>query len=206
MAVLFGIDDMAEKIKNEIRGSSSSSPSSVSIRGLVDSGIFLDYSYGRTDYDSEGEYPEALNLIDKGLDYSYAMKNVFNSMNLSDGIDANCIEHFSKKHSSFKCVFAENVGKFISTPLFYIQSQYDSWQLKHVLGKYSNISLVNEFGNKVKSIFIDLMLMGNKDKNNNTQNSGFLDSCVHHCMSCRKNYENIWAGAINIFKIPTTTP
>jgi hypothetical protein len=197
LAVLFGIDDMADKIKNEIPGSSSSS--SVSIRGLVDSGIFLDYSYGRTDYDSEGEYPEALNLIDKGLDYSYAMKNVFNSMNLSYGIDSNCIEHFSKNHNSFKCVFAENVGKFISTPLFYIQSQYDSWQLKHVLGKHSNISLVNEFGNKVKSIFIDLM--GSKDKNKNTQNSGFLDSCVHHCMSCSKNYENIWAGYLNVFKI-----
>jgi len=71
-----------------------------------------------------------------------------------------------------------------------MQSQYDSWQLRHVLGKRSNVSSVNDFGAKIKAIVKSLV--SSAAVNGTTQHGAYLNSCEHHCMSCAFTDDNVW--------------
>jgi O-palmitoleoyl-L-serine hydrolase len=119
LAVLFGIDQIASIIKERAP--------LARIRGMVDSGFFLEHSHGRRDYDRRAfAYQEALTPNEE-LDYAYSMREVFRFMNLSAGINEECLAAIPDSPEA--CVFAERVSRFVKTPLYFIQSKYDSWQV-----------------------------------------------------------------------------
>lgn len=178
LGVLFG----ADKISSTIAGFNSK----IKVKVLVDSGIFLDYSYGENDYDTVGasaKYYEALTKSGE-LDYSKGMKSVFELQKLE--LPAECIH--SQTDPSL-CMFAENFVQYITTPIFFLQPQYDSWQLLHVLGKASNVSLVNEFGKRIKSTVKNFVYDSKNVKD--IRNAAFIDSCVHHCYD---GFDKFWMG------------
>ena len=168
LGVMLGVD----KIKADIYRMNKNT----TVRGLVDSGVFVDYSHGGKDFEgSNARYNEALSL-DGALDYSAGMRRVFNMMNISSGTDIDCLEAY--KNDTAKCVFAENIGHHIDTPLFFLQSRYDTWQIAHILGT-SHTKAVNMFGDKVTDI-VKSIVSSNRSVRG-MHHGGFVNSCEHHC-------------------------
>jgi len=113
LAVLLGID----KIRSDI---TSKTKNVMSVKGMVDSGVFADYSYGAADFESTKEYHDAVSPTG-ALDYSLSMRNVFKFMNLTAGIDSDCLSNLKAQGREDYCIFAENVGLHVTTPFFLIQ-------------------------------------------------------------------------------------
>jgi len=85
---------------------------------VPDSGFFLDY-------------------VDVRTNTSFYTKGIQNLMELSnvevDPIVHECVKDLSDE--KWKCFFAEHLINYIKVPLFYIQSEYDSWSLSNILGE-----------------------------------------------------------------------
>lgn len=128
---------------------------SVKVVGLPDSGFFLDYEATTTKYDQ----------------YHSMMIWVFNYMNASSGVHQGCIANEIK--DPWKCMFAEHTAPYIKTPMFPLQSEYDSWQIPHDL-KSNDTTLINQYGANLTKLIENNFL---KAKNHGI----FLDSCHHHC-------------------------
>jgi len=125
------------------------------VKGLPDSGFFLDY-------DSVS-----------GPKYATDMAWVFNQQNATSGVNQDCITSHAKTKDEYKCFFAEHTAPFIKTPIFPLQSEYDSWQVQNILGS-NNVEAVNTFGTLLTDRLKNSVL-------NNQKNGCFLDSCFHHC-------------------------
>lgn len=119
------------------------------IVGLPDSGFFLDL-----------------------YNYRVKMRWVFYTMNCREGVNQKCINSYPDEEK-WKCFFAEYVAPFISTPIYAIQSKFDTWQVYNVVLN-DGIYEVNSFGDDFMARLKDSLLVSNK-------NSGFIDSCFHHC-------------------------
>ena len=188
---MMGVDSIAEAIKSVNKD--------IKISALVDSGFFADYSSGLKEYDntepSSRKFMESHGIFDPvnphtmTLDYSYGMRNVFKMMNMSGGIDADCIEANKGKNGGDDCMFGSHLGLHVQTPMYILQSKYDSWQIKHVVGKSKDLITMNEFG---KLILRDVeKVVGSVDMKNTEGmlHGGFVDSCTHHCAGCQAD---IW--------------
>lgn len=136
--------------------------------GLPDSGFFLDYQQPgqpfvpptRLGSTIPGDYH-------RGLQWSYQIQNA------SSGINVDCVSaHQSGEHDAWKCMFAEHVSPFIHSPVFALQSEYDSWQTGHVLGQGDSPAVLGK--NLTRRITANLF-------HPHPQSGAFLDSCHHHC-------------------------
>ena len=48
------------------------------------------------------------------------------------GLDPGCVARYQALRQPFRCLFANYQAPFVTTPLFVMQSAYDSWQIDHV--------------------------------------------------------------------------
>jgi hypothetical protein len=130
-------------------------PTGAKVRGMPDSGFFMDY-----------QGPPA---------YQSGMQWLFYQMNSTSGVNERCISAHQSTHDTQKCIFAQHTAPHIQTPIFPLQAEYDSWQIGNDLGvPTSNVATINEWGKNLTTIFQQTVL-------NRPQNSAFLDSCLHHC-------------------------
>jgi hypothetical protein len=121
-------------------------PAGAHVVAMPDSGFFLDYEAesavgeGDQPHNCECCWPASLCacadvtvvvVCVRGADHN-EMVWVFNQMNVSSGIDEDCIAHYSPSGNAWMCYFAEHTAPFLSTPTFPLQSQYDSWQIGNV--------------------------------------------------------------------------
>ena len=120
---------------------------------LPDSGFFLDYS-GNDKYHNN-------------------MKWMFDAMNSKDGVNKKCSNYYNKQGEQWRCLFAEYTAPFIEVPIFILQSKFDNWALNNIL-RSNERKLKNLFG-KMAMEKINLGIL------NYNKNSGFVDSCDHHC-------------------------
>jgi len=127
-------------------------PSASKVVGMPDSGFFLDY--------------------EAGPNYHGNMIWVFNQMNSTSGVNDRCIAAYSNA-DRWHCIFAEHTAPHITTPIFPLQSQYDSWQIPNILGS-NNAADINKYGALLVSRVQSSVL-------NRSTNSIMLDSCHHHC-------------------------
>jgi len=130
-------------------------PNTARVVGMPDSGFFLDY--------------------ETQMEYSSNMQWVFTQQNASVGVDADCLDYYEPLNEQWKCIFAEYTSPFIQTPIFPLQSEYDSWQVPNILGS-TNATLINKYGNLVSQRVFETVLP-------NPRNGVYLDSCYHHCTS-----------------------
>jgi len=128
-------------------------PSNIRVVGMPDSGFFRDFE-GPPRYHSN-------------------MMWVFNQMNSTSGVNADCIRAFAPSKTEWSCIFAEHTAPFIRTPIFPLQSVYDSWQVGNDLGS-NDPAQINAYGNAVTQLVTKGVL-------SRPANSVFLDSCEHHC-------------------------
>ena len=141
--------------------------------GMPDSGFFLDYQDPRYAGGGLRNTP--------GGTYHSGLKWVFTTMNASAGVNQDCVKAHATgpPHDpdtpSYLCMFAEHTSPFTHTPLFPLQSEYDSWQTGHVLYYPNTAKDVQVLGNNLtKRITADLF-------GPHPQSGAFLDSCWHHC-------------------------
>jgi len=127
-------------------------PASGKVRGMPDSGYFLDYDSTFT--------PK----------YGNDMRWVFHQQNVSSGVNQRCIAAHTTGDSS-DCMFAEHTVPYLKIPIFPLQSRFDSWQVGNILGTTDPTS-INNYGDLFVTRFSVM---------NSGSNGYFLDSCYHHC-------------------------
>merc|ERR1712232_896001 len=54
-------------------------------------------------------------------------------MNVSMSMNAKCLAAFGEGNA-WQCLFGENAVRYVSTPMFILNSKYDTWQEKAILG------------------------------------------------------------------------
>jgi len=128
-------------------------PRTSRIRGMPDSGYFLDY-------DSAGT-----------VKYGTSMRWVFQQQNCSSGVNQRCIAANLNADPS-DCFFAEHTTPHLITPIFPLQSRFDSWQIDNILGS-RDATAVNTYGTLFTKRFQAVVA--------NPVNGYFEDSCYHHC-------------------------
>jgi hypothetical protein len=143
------------------------------VSGLADSGFFLNYDW-TTGTASSGQPGQS--AFPSNLSYPYRMWWIWNSTNVIGALTPACVAAQSTG-SEWLCLFAENIVPVITTPLFALQSYYDSYQtaaIAHLNNSDPNITAFNAYG----------ALLRDTVKNSFKKNpaSGFaLDACAHHC-------------------------
>jgi len=123
--------------------------------GLPDSGFFLDYESPIKHYHS-------------------SMIWTFETMAAQTGVNDACIAAYTKNRQGlWHCFFAQYTSPFIETPMFPLQSEYDSWQVSEDLDS-QNVAMINQYGKNLTDLVkLDLLI--------HPRNGVFLDSCYHHC-------------------------
>ena len=58
---------------------------------------------------------------------------VFKMQNCGEGVNQACIKAMTPKNETWKCFMAQYTEPFITSPLFGLNSIYDSWQLANIL-------------------------------------------------------------------------
>jgi len=137
--------------------------------GLPDSGFFLDYQDPTVPCS-----PESPGLLGQTIngDYHCGLKWTFTIQNATAGINQDCIA--AHNGQEWKCMFAEHSAEHIHSPIFAMQSQYDSWQTGHVQGNGGDAK-TQEMGNNITARIQSMLMARNKES------GAFLDSCHHHC-------------------------
>lgn len=142
--------------------------------GLPDSGFFLDYQDPTVKCSPESaEAAGTLGTTING-DYHCGLKWTYTVQNATAGINKDCVAAHEATGDVWKCMFAEHSSEHIRSPVFAMQSQYDSWQTGHVQGN-GGAAKTQVMGNNITAR-IQSMLM-----KNNPESGAFLDSCHHHC-------------------------
>ncbi len=84
--------------------------------GLADSGYFINYKSLKThDNDYEDRIKQLVDLVNEDVPLPNAV----------------CVK--ANRFNPHLCMMAEHLKDFITTPLFLIESLYDSWQIPHIL-------------------------------------------------------------------------
>lgn len=136
--------------------------------GLPDSGFFLDYQ------DPAVTCQPDVGLLGNTINGNYhcGLKWTFTIQNATEGVHQDCVA--AHQGEEWKCMFAEHASEHIKSPIFAMQSQYDSWQTGHVQGT-GGAAKTQDLGNNI-TMRVQTMLMAK-----NPESGAFLDSCHHHC-------------------------
>lgn len=94
-------------------------------------------------------------------------------MNSSSGVNEKCVHTLASSGEDWKCIFAQYTAPFIQTPLFAMQSEYDSWQIQYDLAS-KDPAMINKYGTMLVDLVKTQLLQ-------RPQHGAFLDSCEHHC-------------------------
>ncbi|CAJ1419907.1 unnamed protein product [Effrenium voratum] len=136
--------------------------------GLPDSGFFLDYQ----DPDVKCVPEEHMLTETINGDYHCGLRWTFGIQNATRGVDAKCLAVHSGEE--WKCMFAEHAAEHVVSPMFALQSIYDTWQEGHVQGT-GGAAKTRELGRNITAR-LEANLLGK-----NPKSGAFLDSCSHHC-------------------------
>jgi len=156
-------------------------PSSATVKGVADAGWFLDTSsvYGHSIYTPE-------------------MQNVFYMMNSTNGVNSNCIAANKANNMTWKCIFAEYTYPHIQTPIFMVNSKYDSWQIPNIyaLPCYANLKDCNATELSQLLAYGQTFLGTLAGIEASTKDGLWVDACYTHCQTVG----TYW----NVVKVPTT--
>ena len=124
-------------------------PRAATVVGLADSGFFLDWKRNAT----------AAHSYDADIRWGYEATRW--------DVDADC------RPAGADCAFAEHALAFVDTPVFVLQSLYDSWQLQWELGEPEPVdyAALNAYGRDLEG----------RLRAAAARASGFVERCYHHC-------------------------
>ncbi|KAK7360561.1 hypothetical protein VNO77_02567 [Canavalia gladiata] len=129
------------------------------------------------------------------------IEEFYNQVVETHGSAKNLPKSCTSRLSPSLCFFPQNVASQISTPIFFVNSAYDSWQIKNILvpdvvdqhDLWRSCKLdISNCSSQQQSIvqgfrleFIKALSM----VGNSTSNGMFIDSCYIHCQT---EIQNIW--------------
>jgi len=138
------------------------------------------------------------NLEKKGV-YISQMKNVFEMQNASINVNQECLK--DPKMDKWKCIFSPYTYNHIKTPIFVLDSTYDSWSMYNILGagvtSFQNCagngpvkcnSTEIGWANAWRTIFLAMMKVEGSNTFYNPKNGVFITSCWTHCASFDDNF------------------
>ncbi|EDO47398.1 predicted protein [Nematostella vectensis] len=101
----------ADYIRNKL-------PKSMALRAMSDSGYFVDIA-----------------SLNGGNIINRHFKRMFEVHNSTAGVQQDCVRDAEPGYQ-WKCLFPQHTFRFLSTPIFILQSAYDAWQIIHVRGPH----------------------------------------------------------------------
>ena len=140
-------------------------PTAATVAGLADSGFFLDWQRNTTSAHS----------------YDSDLRWGFQAMNYSGGVAACVAAKRAKGAPPSDCAFAGHALPFVRTPVFILQSVYDSWQLQWEHGEHKaphDFAALNAYGARLSSA-IKTAVRLNEQAGGTV--GGFVERCYHHC-------------------------
>ena len=172
-------------------------PATATVAGLADSGFFLDWRSVIT----PGSFTHS---------YDADLRSGFALFNSSAGVNDACIA--AHRHSQSDCIFAANTLPHIATPIFVLQSAFDSWQLQweHGLAKNPDCKYYAKYSNHLLllamhgSFLMDCVIADAKlnaygdtlttqlkaASAGKSTVGGFVEHCFHHCTT-----QTLWTHA-----------
>jgi hypothetical protein len=110
-----------------------------------------------------------------GASWAAQLEWVFIAMNGTGGVPAACVAAHASQPSA--CIFAEVVAPTIATPVFALQSQYDSYQIEAELhASAANFTAINAYGAGL-AVTLNATLLASTVQ---PRHGVFLDACFHH--------------------------
>eukprot|EP00040_Diaphanoeca_grandis_P010394 m.53174 g.53174 ORF g.53174 m.53174 type:complete len:412 (-) comp21719_c0_seq1:72-1307(-) len=109
------------------------------------------------------------------------MSWVFNAMNSSASVNQGCLE---ANPNGTECMFGVNTAPHVKTPLFVINSKYDTWQAGGIIGAGTCGHDITNCSTKIQTFW-----SGYADKMVDAlialppQHGGFLSNCQAHCQT-----------------------
>lgn len=139
------------------------------VYGLPDDGMFLDFDrdYSYVSFDKSNPYGNV-----KGR-YTQQIQWVYHMMNTTAAIDQSCIDHYQRLGTPWKCMFGQYALPYIETPMFILQTIYDSWQMQEILVHQTYEQPVREFA--------QLAFTAANIINDYPWHGGWLTGCYKHC-------------------------
>lgn len=131
--------------------------------------------------------------------YIEQLRNVFQMMNSSSGVNQNCLRAMAPTEQQWQCIFANASYAHATTPFFMLQSALDRWQMEHVFEMPPSCAAGDgtpadpQFGqcsfqqvaalNQWEADFLaDLRRTPTFSL---VQSGGFIESCLEHCAAQR---------------------
>lgn len=127
-------------------------PAATKVSGLMDSGFFLPLDYPGCDYKSQVDW-------------------IFENMGSQDYLNPACLT--AQASSPGNCMFAQYMVPVTETPMFGIQSRFDSYQYGYILCNSTDMSLIYDYSVTLADAYFTAGM-------NSGANGGLLDNCPHH--------------------------
>ncbi|XP_038053007.1 pectin acetylesterase 11-like isoform X2 [Patiria miniata] len=141
-------------------------PKNTSFKAMADGGFFL-----ANEADTSGK-----------TQWKSAMENVYQMQQIEGGLDKDCL--LAKEKNKSECFFAQHTYPYLTTPVFVVNSVYDSWTLKNILGVRCRPSKCNEKDLGVIEKHRRTFLQRMDQVNRYDKNGMFLTSCYAHLLTC----------------------
>eukprot|EP00927_Polykrikos_kofoidii_P066834 TRINITY_DN62396_c0_g1_i1.p1 TRINITY_DN62396_c0_g1~~TRINITY_DN62396_c0_g1_i1.p1 ORF type:complete len:394 (-),score=57.59 TRINITY_DN62396_c0_g1_i1:47-1228(-) len=147
------------------------------VRGLVEASFFVDWPIAKWFQDS--------------------LKYAYNNMGMADSVLSACLHSLAHPAQGWKCLMPPTVLPFVKTPIFFIQSAFDTWQTANILCDTDH-AYINAFGSALRSQITPLLT--------GTPNGAYIHSCVQPCyalapvvgLSSMKAFQT-WYGGVQTF-------
>ena len=175
LTIYLQADYLANKIKHRAMAAGLSKPPK--IFGVPDAGYFLDTA-----------------AIDGEHILRDMMKRLYDFHDIRPTMNKECLKRFSDENA-YKCMFAQNMIGYIKTPIFIMNSMFDSWQTKHLMKLSCDVTASNSncsdretrYLKQYRESFLNSMTAFLID---GQQDGGcFLSACPTHSMA---NDDKFW--------------
>lgn len=107
--------------------------------------------------------------------YHSRMIWTWQQFNATSSVDADCLAKERPRHN---CIFAQYAVKYITTPLFALQGNFDKWMMDHIMGfAFDEYDVINAWSKQYTQNIIDNLLNATP---HHRQNGLVLFACSKH--------------------------
>ena len=112
--------------------------------------------------------------------FPHRMEWGFSAWKAAASVNQDCLKFYGEANG-FQCMFGGNAAHFVKTPLFVLNSKYDTWQEKAVIGTNATIACCPV---KVKAFWVNYgQEMVTKIDSLPPQHGAVLTNCPGHCQT-----------------------
>ena len=141
-------------------------PANIKLRGLADSGFFAE----QPSFSGDNIYPAQ-------------MKELAVEQNSTQALSKDCVSSVKYRQEPWRCFFAPSAIAYVTTPLFVLQTRFDSWQMAHVFKGNGSVAEYEKEGEALESSLQSVMAA--------KQQALFLEACRAHGLSITAYWDRV---------------